>query len=110
MPGSGAAHEVPTDASAPPTVPRNGDRRLIPLAAASALVYHILLFIVDHWVFPWPPLSWEYYAFTDGAALLVLVLAGWPLLADRLGRALLPVVITLMAVAPILSSYLLTSA
>jgi signal transduction histidine kinase len=89
---------------------RNGDRRLILLAAAAAVAYHSLLFALDEWAFPWPPLPWSYYVLNSGAAALVLVLAGWQPVADRLGRALLPVVISLMALAPILSTYLLSDA
>jgi signal transduction histidine kinase len=79
---------------------------MLPLAAGLALAYHLLLVVFDQWVFPWPALPPGYYVLNCGMALLALGLTA-ARTSERVVRATLPFVIVLLAMVPLLTTYLL---
>jgi signal transduction histidine kinase len=79
--------------------------RPLTIAAGLVLGYYGLLLIFDQWVFAAPPLPVSYYALNGGVALGILGLTLWPRATARLGRALLPGAIVVLALTPILSVY-----
>ncbi len=95
----------------PPILPRllapGSVRRLLLLVTSLTLAYQSLLGALDAWVFPWPPLPGGYYALNTAAPLGVLLGDLRPPLKARLGRAFLPLMIGVLGLAPLVSTYLL---
>lgn len=78
----------------------------LPLTASLWLGYLALLLAIDHMFYPHPVFPMGYYLLNGGLALAVLGLSLWPRGRARLGRALLPLVICLMSLAPIVTAHI----
>jgi len=83
--------------------------QLLRIAAGLWLGYLLVLAAID-WRLTPPdrPFTTAYYLINGLTALLILGLALWQQGQERLGRALLPLIIGLMAVIPLASKYLFT--
>jgi signal transduction histidine kinase len=74
---------------------------LLPLTAGLWLGYLLLLVAIDHLLYQRPIFPPLYYALSALVALAVLGMAVWRRGQTGLGRALLPLVVTLLSVTPV---------
>lgn len=74
---------------------------LLPLTAALWLSYLLALLVIDELFYPRPIFPPWYYLINGGNAVLILGLVQWPQGRHWLGRAFLPLVISLLSVVPV---------
>ena len=70
------------------------------------IVYLLILALIDCWFYPRPTLSLIFYLVMLGDAGLLLVVTRVPVVQRFLGKALFPIIISLLVIGPILASFI----